>query len=481
MQAKHYRIPKEQLLKFNQLVLQNTGLLFADKKRYDLERGIMTVLNKSAYKDLNELYLALCRKEPVFDELISELTVGETYFYRDENQFSLLKKEILPAIIKQAKTSKQLKIWSAGCATGEEPYTVAILLKELLPGIKEWDILILATDINKKALAKAKAGVYNDWSFRALPPNWLSTYFQEIGKKSYRLKEEIKSLVTFNYLNLKDNLYPSFFNQTFALDLIICRNVTIYLQPEVTESIFGRFEAALKPGGWLMLGASDPTPNKFNLAIVVKNGTFVYRKNKEKQPLLPAALPAKSKIAPTPAKEAPPLKEKKEFYQAEAATAATKSTAGAYGNLNPSVTATTVKPSARQLLQDASKMLAANKLKEAESLLKQYLAAHQTDAKAYFLLGLVNEVNENIETAHNCLKKAVFLQPDYLEAHFILANVYKKLQEEKKARLHFQKVIKLTANISNLKQIVPGTNGLTYAHLKEVAEIELVKGAEHVH
>lgn len=469
MQAKQHPIPKEQLLKFNQLVLQSTGLLFADKKRYELERGIMTVLNKSNYKDLNELYLALCRKEPVFDELISELTVGETYFYRDENQFSILKEEVLPAIIKQAK-NKQLKIWSAGCATGEEPYTVAILLKELLPDLKEWDILILATDINKKALAKAKVGVYNDWSFRALPPHWLLTYFEKVDKKSYSLKKEIKSLVTFRYLNLKDNLYPSFFNQTFALDLIICRNVTIYLQPKVTNCIFERFEAALKPGGWLMLGASDPTPTNLNFTIVVRDGAFIYRKNKEKQTLRSVASSEKNQSVPISAKEATSLKEKECHCQPKLETAAVEKE-----------TEKKAKPNSEQLLGAASKMLVANKLKEAETLLKQYIAVHQTDAKAYFLLGLVNEVNENVEMAQSCLKKAVFLQPDYLEAHFILANVYKKLQDKRKAWLHFKKVIKLTLNLPNLNQIVPGTNGLTYGHLKEVAEIELVKGAEYVH
>lgn len=461
MAKKNKEIPQEQWQKFNQLVLQKTGLLFTDQKKLDLERGIMAVLSKSPYNNLDELYLALSSntQEQLFDELISEITVGETYFYRDENQFELLKEEVLPSIIQEAKTSKKLKIWSAGCATGEEPYTVAILLKELLPNIDEWDILILATDINKKALAKAKEGVYSNWSFRGMPP-YFKRYFIQ-NDKNFHIRTDLKSLVTFTYLNLKDNLFPSFFNHTVNLDLIICRNVTIYLQPVVTADIFCRFYESLRPGGWLLLGASDPAPNKLNFSLQAKNGTFIYKKEEKSPPK------ATTSISEPLIK---PFKERQKQVQTELVQEENKKQQIQFK----------VEQNKVDLLAKARELLKQNKLKEAEALLQQHVAKNYAVPEAYFLLGLINEVNKSMEAAVDYLKKAVYLKPDYLEAHFILASVYKKLHQEEKALVHFKKVIKLSSGQPNLAQIVPGTNGLTYAHLKEVAELELVKGAEHV-
>ncbi|MDZ5474109.1 protein-glutamate O-methyltransferase CheR [Bacillus sp. 31A1R] len=201
-----------------------------------------------------------------WDQLVELLTINETYFYREEKQLTVLRDYILP------QHHQPLKIWSAACSTGEEPYSLAIVLSQ-----SDVKGQVTGTDINKRVLEAASNGVYNkrSLSFRRIPPQWLSTYFDE-SENEYSVKESIKELVEFKYLNLLDE--KSMQNQQ-NYDVIFCRNVLIYFDAETVEKVVRYFYHSLKKGGYLFLGHAENISN-LNIGFETLNtqGTFYYRK-----------------------------------------------------------------------------------------------------------------------------------------------------------------------------------------------------------
>jgi len=269
--------------RFRDLVLERSGLYFPEAKQQSLRRGLAEALEVSSSDGLDEYYEML-RCSPSdsseWDSLVSALTVGETYFFRNKGHFDVLAQHILPELIARWEHSnRRIRIWSAGCATGEEPYSIAMLLHELIPNPASWNILILATDINRAVLRQAQEGLYGAWSFRGVDKRVQDRYFRLDGNKRFAIAKEIKRMVTFDYLNLVDDYYPSLSNNTNAMDVILCRNVTIYFNSEVTRQVLGRFYKCLTNGGWLIPGASEPNM-VFYQDFEPRNfpGAVVYRK-----------------------------------------------------------------------------------------------------------------------------------------------------------------------------------------------------------
>ena len=151
------------------LLGERTGLSFPPQRHESAEHGVRRAMARAGATDPEEFLGLAARDARVLDDLVVELTVGETYFFRNEPQFQALEQHILPELIARRRPSRQLRLWSAGCASGEEPYSLAILLERLLPDLADWHILILATDINPQVLARAKRGCYGEWSFRQTP------------------------------------------------------------------------------------------------------------------------------------------------------------------------------------------------------------------------------------------------------------------------------------------------------------------------
>ena len=242
-------------------IVRKTGLFFQENKRGDLLTVLqdrLVVLHRFAGLGA---YLAFLEREEdggrELRGLVSRLTVGETYFFRNQGQFSALRDRILPDIIKRRRGKNQcLRIWSAGCSTGEEPYSLAILLRELLADIGDWKIHILATDINEEALAAAREGVYRNWSFREVEEHYRHQFFTPEGDVS-RIRPEVQSMVSFHYLNLADDTFPNTATGTDGLDLILCRNVMIYFPPGLCLEITRRFFACLEEQGSLLVGHSE--------------------------------------------------------------------------------------------------------------------------------------------------------------------------------------------------------------------------------
>ncbi|RZU47736.1 chemotaxis protein methyltransferase CheR [Fluviicoccus keumensis] len=196
-----------------------------------------------------------------FDFLVAGLTVGESYFFRDTAQMEWLRDSLLPDLIEARRSlgKLELRIWSAGCAGGQEIYSLAMMLREMLPDYSDWHVHLLATDINTVALETAGKGFYRKWSFRVTPPSMIAKYFSATGD-GFVLNDAIRQSVRWGNLNLADEVYPSAANGTANLDIILCRNVLLYIEPGIALGMLCRLAGCLAPEGVLLTGLSDPSP-----------------------------------------------------------------------------------------------------------------------------------------------------------------------------------------------------------------------------
>ncbi|HJV64197.1 MAG TPA: CheR family methyltransferase [Geomonas sp.] len=259
------------------------GLLFPRERWDDLERGLIAAARQLGFMDLHE-FLRWLMSAPLtrrqVEALAGYLTIGETYFFRDARSLEATETTILPALLRARRGKDQrLRIWSAGCSTGEEAYTLAILLHRLLPDLKDWNISILATDINAAALKKGMSGVYGKWSFRATPSWFKTLYFIPQAEGSLRVVDNVKRMVNFEYLNLAEDSYPSLPTNTNAMDLVFCRNVLMYFAPEMARTVVAKLNRCLVDLGWLVLGAAETLPRSFMpFEQLNLDGSICYRK-----------------------------------------------------------------------------------------------------------------------------------------------------------------------------------------------------------
>jgi chemotaxis protein methyltransferase CheR len=254
-----YSFDDKNYLRFCELIQMRTGIRVGETRREVLARALKESAENLECADLDHFFSALQdahTDSEIWNDLIKKVTIGETYFFRDSGHIEALRCNILSDLVALHQTDRTLRLWSAGCATGEEPYTLAILLRQILSDIDQWKILILATDINRQALSHAAAARYRAWSFRETDPLIRSTYFTSAGD-TFMLEPTVRKMVTFAYHNLAEDNYPSPINQTSNLDLILCRNVTIYLPMSLIHDIANRFYQCLSNGGWLMVGPSE--------------------------------------------------------------------------------------------------------------------------------------------------------------------------------------------------------------------------------
>ncbi|HEX6707326.1 MAG TPA: protein-glutamate O-methyltransferase CheR [Albitalea sp.] len=191
-------------------------------------------------------------------ELIAaELSVGETYFFREPQAFEMLEREVLPALLAERRCiGRRLRLWSAGCCTGEECYSLAIIVNRLLPDIAEWDIRIVGTDIHPGFLAQARKGIYGDWSFRGLSPILRRRYFEALPDERWSVRPALRNGVDFRYGNLAQDAPPG-----CAFDLVLCRNVLMYFNAEAARRVLATLRESLSPRGWLLVAAAEaPVP-----------------------------------------------------------------------------------------------------------------------------------------------------------------------------------------------------------------------------
>jgi chemotaxis protein methyltransferase CheR len=237
------------------------GIYFDDGSKFLLERRLSRRLEQHQLKTFAEYYHFLRydrKREEELTVLIDNLTTNETYFFRENAQLKAFSDEILPELQQMNNGRKSLRIWSAGCSTGEEPYTIAILLLESGDWWRDWQVEILGSDINQRVLHTARRGVYKKGSHRSTPPDMLRKYFVEEPKGDYRIIDRVRELVSFCSVNLLD---PHKTSLVRDLDVVFCRNVIIYFDRDAKKKVIESFADKLRDGGFLLLGHSESLIN----------------------------------------------------------------------------------------------------------------------------------------------------------------------------------------------------------------------------
>ena len=237
------------------LLVRRTGLAFGPTRQAAAEVGIRRALGRARVADLERYADLLAGDADALDDLIVELTVGETYFFREPAQFAFLRREVLPDLWRRHGPGAAVRAWSAGCASGEEAYSLAILLTEEGAGPRTH---LLATDISRSALARARRAVFGVWSLRGDGAAAARPYLLPHGDGRFVLSDPIRRRVRFEYLNLALDVYPSLTTDTWGMHIVLCRNVLIYFSAETIQAAARRLYESLAPGGWLLTAASDP-------------------------------------------------------------------------------------------------------------------------------------------------------------------------------------------------------------------------------
>lgn len=253
------------------------GIYFDDSSRFLIERRLQRRLKLLLMDDFRDYYRFLLydrKRDEEIREVIDLLTVNETYFFREQNQLKAFSEEILPELRDTNKDKKRLRIWSAGCSTGEEPYTIAILILEY-GRFEGWDIEILGSDINQRVLSNARKGVYRRHSFRSTDDYFIKKYFRE-EEDCFVISDRVKGLVSFSYLNLLDPLKVKLIA---PMDVIFCRNVLIYFDYEARKKVIDNFYDRLVEGGYLLLGHAESLMNlSTSFALKHLKNDMVYQK-----------------------------------------------------------------------------------------------------------------------------------------------------------------------------------------------------------
>jgi len=251
------RLTEDEFKKFAKLIYEASGIYLKEAKLTLLSNRLRKRLNALKLSEFSDYYkhvvsLSGDAKKKEYEELLDVVSTNETYFFRNERHFDALMNNCLPEIVKNKK-EKKLRIWSSACSTGEEPYTIAICLLEKKALLNGWQVEIIATDIAPSVLAFAKVGEYSGRRIEKVPAEYLKKYFipKEESSGVYMVKDELKRMVKFSYLNFFKDPYPK------NLDIIFCRNVMIYFDREHQKYVVDKFVDSISPDGYLFIGHSE--------------------------------------------------------------------------------------------------------------------------------------------------------------------------------------------------------------------------------
>lgn len=258
------KITDNDFLQLRDFIYDQTGIYVAENRKYLLENRLANRLKALGLKTFGGYYYYLrfdAGKREELKRLFEVITTNETSFFRNPPQLKVFQDIILKQLIEdlRSKRQKKIRIWSAGCSSGEEPYTVSIILHELLKKeIASWDIRITANDLSEQVLKTAEKGMYSDYALRTTPPGIISSYFTKNGLGRYEIKPEVKRLVSFGPINLNDRMQ---LKRVESSHIVFCRNVIIYFDEDMKKRVVSSFYDNLLPGGYLFIGHSESLHN----------------------------------------------------------------------------------------------------------------------------------------------------------------------------------------------------------------------------
>lgn len=441
------------------LLLDRLGLHYPPNRRGDLARALSLAAQELGYSELGQIYTALLTGGPAWDVSIRHLTIGETYFFRNGAQFAALRERILPDLLARRAGTRSLRVWSAGCASGEEPYSLAMVLADILPADAGWQVSILGTDLNPDFLSRAREALYGPWSFRDTPDALRDRFFVPEGAR-WRLRQEIRRSVIFGRLNLAADGYPALTNGTTAMDLIFCRNVLIYFDAATTRAIIGRLYDALAPGGWLVVGHAEPNAEIFQrFETVNAPGTVLYRKPFD----APFFLVNTRRSAPAArgSETASPASESQ--WRRPAPAAARPAAAPATPTSAP-IPAPPPDPPLDDLA-DARAAADAGRWQRAADLVDRVLRAAPMQAGAHFLRGQIYEHVGEPDLALAAYRRSLYLDPSLVMAALAMANLWRAGGHDADARRGYRSALRML-DVYAAGDRVPEADGASAAELR---------------
>ncbi|MBN2247596.1 MAG: tetratricopeptide repeat protein [Coriobacteriia bacterium] len=455
----------EEFRRFRDLIHRHSGIYLEESKLDSLRISLVTRATRLGYYTFGEYLDALGRDEREFNELLNLVTINETSFFRFPGQFDALRDEVLPEIMGSRPVGKRdLRIWSAGCSTGEEPYSLSMLTLDMGLGASGWSPQILGTDVSTKALGRARAGVYGRRAMMNVPPDVVQRHFDLTPTGDYRVNDRVRAQVDFGYQNLIKEPYPLSLMGNW--DVIFCRNVTIYFRIESTRRVVRNFYDSLNDGGYLFIGHSETlTSISDDFEPVEIGGVFLYRKppakplftrgrparlTGESRPKVsgPAGLTASRSVRTPPEAKVPAPRQRRQTPPAEPPVAPVASPAVA--DTEESIEASLQR--ARTDMKEgrpAQVIVAADRVLERDPnnadahLLVAYVHADTGDYDealaachralainpllpvARYILGIIHQRQGDAVRAISELKKTIYIDADFALAHLNLANIYK--------------------------------------------------------
>jgi chemotaxis protein methyltransferase CheR len=422
----------------NQLIA-STGLAFYADRDEELSKLIGQRLSDLRLPDCSSYTKFLADRvkgEAEMDVLIAKLTIGETSFFRDPEQFTAIRDVILPEILERKQSSKQLRIWSAGCATGAEPYSLAILMeRELSDRIAGWEIAIHATDLNRGFLAKAVEGKFRAWTLRSIADEVKRECFSKEGLL-WAIHPRYKQWISFAQMNLVENDFP-----ILPFDLILCRNVMIYFSREVNRRLIGRFHESLEDYGWLVVGGAEHNPEDYHAySAVDAAGTKLYQKRSiQCKPVEPMRKPElQSWLAPVRKPCAAPA-------------------AGTKAQLD---------------IEDLRQFADSGDWESGSEFGRRLLAQDRLNPEIHFYLALIFENLAIVGEPERSLRQALYLDRNFALAHYHLGLALKRDGEIAGAARSFGNVLKVLNSMPDDAAVTAG-RGITAISLKKLARMHL--------
>lgn len=494
-------LPDPLLCGLSDFLAEKTGIHFPRERWNDLERGISAAARELGFGDAQscvQRFLSTSPTKAELEILVSHFTVGETYFFREPKTFDAVETCIISDLVRARRGKNQsLRIWSAGCATGEEPYSIAILLHKMIPDIDDWNITILATDINPRFLRKAARGIYSEWSFRNVPEWIRERYFKVTDKDHYRILPQIRRMVKFSYLNLAEDVYPALLNGTNAMDLIFCRNVLMYFRLQYAERVIGNLHHSLVEGGWLIVSPVETSHVLFSaFASISFNSVTLYAKARRfardaadfargLEPIMlkvetetfkpftpepePAIKPVDAAIPPPPVTvEQPAVLPAGSDWHDEILALFQN---GRYAEVAKRVAGKLAENSGdTQAMELLARMLAnQGRLAEAAEWCGKAIGGDRLNAGCHYLRAMIEQERGQFSEAIASLKRVLYLNPDFVLAHFALGNLAQMQGRRKESGKHFANALALLCAFQP-EDILPQSEGMTAGRLMEIIQ-----------
>jgi chemotaxis protein methyltransferase CheR len=462
-------VPDALWRRVSEFIAQHTGLDFPGERRSDLQRGLAAAAAEFDLADAAgcaEWLLSASLTRSQLHVVASHLTIGETYFFRERKAFDALAEHVLPELIRRRRGRQQrLRLWSAACSTGEEAYSLAILVRQLLPDWQDWNVTILATDINERFLQKAIAGVYGEWSFRESLPEFKERYFTPTSNGRFAIAPEIRNCVSFGHLNLAENCLLAPTADAHGMDIIFCRNVLIYFTASHARQLAENLRRALVEGGWLAVSPSECSQTLFSsFAAVNFPGSILYRKCKAEERGPPIWLPPSDAVA-----------ERAVAERAAAAVDASQPLTPYAADRHPQTGGTPLTPFAAAAAQTSPIEFSqrtralANQGQHAAALAssEQWIASDKIDSAARYVHAMILQEMGEREAARDSLHRAVYLQPDFALAHFVLGNLARAEARTAQANKHFANALHLLRSCPP-GTLLPESDGMSAGRLVEI-------------